>query len=80
MAFVVVLVAVVVAFGIGVFEGPTVTKWYASWSNGRAIKAAQALVAKAEADAKALEAARKVVAAQPAKATPTGPTGTTGAA
>lgn len=77
--FFIVLIAVAVSFGLGVYLGPKVTALYASWSNSRAVKTAQALVAKADADVAALAAARKVVAAQP-KATPSGPMGTTGAA
>lgn len=80
MLFFVVLLAVVVSFGLGVYLGPQVTKLYAGWSNSRTVKNAQSLIAKAEADAKALENARKVLAAQPKAPSPTGPTGATGAA
>jgi len=66
-------VALVAAFVAGTFEGPRVEAWLKTWSTARALKAAQALVAKAEADAKALEAAKATVAATPVTTT----TGTT---
>ena len=56
---------------------PLTAAWFKSWTAKRAITNAKALIAKAEADAKALENARKVVAATPAAAT--GPVGATGA-
>ena len=55
---------IVAAVG-GAYAGPHVATIYTSWSGSRAVKAAQALVAKAEADAKALETAKAVVAAAP---------------
>jgi hypothetical protein len=62
------------AAGLGVYAGPHVATLVAAWKGSRAVKTAAALVAKAEADAKALEAARAVVAAQP-KPAATGPKG-----
>lgn len=63
---VLVLVAThVLAAAAGAFAWPHVSTLFAGWSAGRAVKAAEALIAKAEADAKALEAARKVVATKP---------------
>lgn len=64
--------AVAGAFGWVHGVGPLVAKFEAS----RVVTNAQKLVAKAEADAKALEDAKKVVASQPK---PTGPSGPTGA-
>ena len=66
-------VALVAAFIAGTFEGPTVEKWLKSWSASRALKAAQAVIAKAEADAKALAVAKATVAAAPVVTGATGP-------
>lgn len=66
------------AVGAGVFAGPHITTWVSGLSASRAVANAKALVAKAEADAKALEAAKKVVASQPTPVTVT-VTGATGA-
>ena len=71
----------VAAAGVGVYAGPHVATLLAAWKGSRAVKNAAALVAKAEADAAALSAARKVVASQPKPApigavgAATGPTG-----
>lgn len=65
MWYLFVAIALVAAFVAGTFEGPTVEKWFANWKQSRAVKAAQAVIAKAEADVKALEAAKAVVAAKP---------------
>lgn len=72
--------AAVLAFGT--FEGPKVVAFVgglvAKFQASRAVKNAEALVAAAEANAKALEAAKKLVASTPVAAA-TGPSGTTGA-
>jgi len=73
MVYVLVAIAVIAAFVAGALEGPTLQGWLKNLSASRAVKAAQAVIAKAEADAKALEAARKTVAT-----TVTGLTGPTG--
>lgn len=71
-ALVLIITHVAAAVG-GAYAGPHITTLYTSWSGSRAIKAAQALVAKVEADAKALEAAKAVVAAAPPPAAPAAP-------
>lgn len=77
MLFVILLVAIAVAFGLGVYEGPKVKSLYATFSAARALASAKATIAKAEADAQALADAHKLVAANPAPAVAvTGPTGT----
>jgi hypothetical protein len=85
MEFVFYVATALAAFIVGTFEGPHIVAWFKSLNASRAVKAAQALIAKAEADAAALEAARKVVAtksitaglsAAAVAALPTGPTGT----
>ena len=65
MVYGLIAVALVAAFVAGALEGPTLQGWLKSWSAARALKAAQAVIAKAEADAKALEAAKATVAATP---------------
>lgn len=65
MSVLVLVVTHVVVFVAGAFAGPHLATLWASWSSSRAVAAAQALIAKAEADAKALEAAKAVVAAAP---------------
>ena len=62
MFYVLVAIAVIAAFVAGAIEGPTLQTWLKNLSASRAVKAAQAVIAKAEADAKALEAAHAVVA------------------
>jgi hypothetical protein len=62
--------AAVLIFVAGATGVPLTKAWFQSWTAKRALTSAKALVAKAEADAKALEAARKVVAGA------TGPAGT----
>ena len=69
----------VAALGAGVFFSPKIEAWFASWTAAKALKDAQSIIAKVEADAKALEAARKVVAAAPKTAAPTAAAGPTGA-
>ena len=54
--------AAVFIFGLGAVGAPLSKSWFKSWSLKRAVANAKALVAKAEADAAALEAAKKVVA------------------
>jgi hypothetical protein len=71
-ALVLVVTHILAAIG-GAYAGPHIATIYTSWSGSRAVKAAQALVAKVEADAKALEAAKAVVAAAPKPATPAAP-------
>ena len=61
----------------GVYAWPHIATLYASWKNSRALSDARAVIAKAEADLAALEAAKKVVAAVP-KPTPTGAPGSVG--
>jgi len=70
------LVVLAAGYAAGAFSWSHLATLFASWKNSRALNAAQAVIAKAEADVKALEAARKVVAAAPKPA----PTGTTGPA
>ena len=74
-----VVVAALAGLVVGAYEGPTLTKWYAAWKASKALADAKAIIAKAEADAAALEAAHKAVAAAPKPVAPTGPTGATGA-
>ena len=62
MFYVLFAVAIVAAFVAGALEGPQLQSWLKNLSASRAMKAAQGIVAKAEADAKALEAARAAVA------------------
>ena len=64
----------------GVYAWPHIATLYASWKNSRALSDARAVIAKAEADLAALEAAKKVVAAAPKPAVTgtTGPSGTPG--
>ena len=54
----------VVALLAGVYGAPHVAALWTSFSANRAVKTAKALIAKAEADAKALEAAKATVAAK----------------
>ncbi len=79
MFYILVAIALVAAFVAGTFEGPRVEAWLKTWSAARALKAAQALVAKAEADAKALAAARATVATAPKPAPVIVPAGAVGA-
>jgi len=67
------LVVLVAGAAGGAFAWPHIATLYASWKSSRVYSAAQAVIAKAEADAKALEAARKVVAAAPKATGTTGP-------
>ena len=67
------LVVLVAGFAAGAFSWSHLVTLFASWKNSRALSVAQAVIAKAEADAKALEAARKVVAAAPKSTGTTGP-------
>lgn len=67
-------VGAVVAFGAGVFIGPHLTGTAVAVQNAHAVSKAKSFLAAEEAHLKALEAARKLVAAQP-----TGPTGATSA-
>ena len=60
-ALVLVVTHIVAAVG-GAYASPHVVTLWTAWSGSRAVKAAQALVAKAEADAAALAAARQTVA------------------
>ena len=70
--------AVLAAGGVaGAFAWPHISTLWASWTASRAVTTAKALIVKAEADAKALEAAKAVVAAAPVAAKPV--TGATGA-
>ena len=59
----------------GIFAGPKLEAWFASLAAGKALKSAQAIVAKAEADAKALAAARAAIVAAHVATGATGPTG-----
>jgi hypothetical protein len=59
-----------VAVGAGAFGWPHISTLYASYTSSKAVSAAKALVAKAEADAAALVAAKAVVASQPTPAAP----------
>ena len=79
MFHILIAVGLVAAFVAGALEGPRVEGWLKTWSAARALKAAQALVAKAEADAKALEAARAAVATAPKPAPVIVPAGAVGA-
>lgn len=68
-----------VAFVAGAYVWPHLSTLWTSFTASRAVAAAQALIAKAEADAKALEAAKATVAAAAPVApvpTATGATGT----
>ena len=65
--------------GAGVFFSPKIEAWFASWTAAKALKDAQSLIAKVEADAKALEAARKAIAAAPKPVASTAAAGPTGA-
>ena len=62
MFYVLFAVALVAAFIAGALEGPQLQSWLKNLSASRALKAAQGIVAKAEADAKALEAAKATLA------------------
>lgn len=57
------LVIGVVCLLVGIGLGIKLYPWYQSLAASHAVKTALAVIAKAEADAKALEAARQVVAA-----------------
>jgi len=75
------LVLAAVAVGclfLGGYGTPFTKSWVAKWQLKRAVANAKALVAKAEAEAQALTAAKAVVAANPAPtvAAPTGPAAT----
>jgi hypothetical protein len=74
MNTIVLIVTHAVAVAAGAFGWPHVQTLVASFKASRAVTTAKALVAKAEADAAALAAAKAVVAAQP-KPGATGPTG-----
>lgn len=65
MLYILFAIGFVASFIAGTLEGPRVEAWLKTWSAARALKAAQAVIAKAEADAKALEAAKATVAATP---------------
>lgn len=71
-AIVLIVTHVAAAVG-GAYAGPHIATIYTSWSGSRAVKAAQALVAKVEADAKALEAAKVIIHSQPASPPTTPP-------
>ena len=58
----------VAGFAGGVMAGPYVMTWWNGLSMARAVAKAEALIAKAEADAKALFEAKQLVASQPAPA------------
>ena len=68
----------VVAFAAGAFVWPHVSTLWTTWSASRAVTAAKALIAKAEADAAALAAAKATVAAAPVVVVPAAVTGATG--
>jgi hypothetical protein len=79
--YVVLVVAAVLIFVAGATGVPLSQAWFKSWSAKRALASAKALVAKAEADAAALAAARHVVANATAgvQVPSLGATGATGA-
>ena len=79
MSVLVLVVSHVVAAAAGAYTWPHLTTLLAAWKSSRAVADAKALIAKVEADAKALEAAKATVAAAPVVVVPaavTGPTGT----
>ena len=82
MSTVLLVVSHLVAAVAGAVAWPHLTTLLAAWKSSRAVADAKALIAKVEADAKALEAAKATVAAAPvavvsAPAAPA-PSGTTG--
>ena len=70
MSVLVLVVTHLVAAAAGAFAWPHLNTLLANWKSSRAVADAKALIAKVEADAKALEAAKATVAAAPAAAAP----------
>lgn len=57
--------AVAAGWAVGNYGVPAVVAWFKKWSVKRAVKQAQKMIAAAEAQAKALQAAKAVLAQQP---------------
>lgn len=62
--------AAVAGYEVGVHGVPAVVAWLKALSTKRALKAAQAVITKAEADAKALTDAKALLASAPAPTPP----------